>query len=157
MGSGAQGCCKAREGQEGIEPAEWRLSPAQTVLRSTLLSPTPPPSPSRPNAPWRTPPNPATRPTAARVLTAEALPGARSRCFWDLEGTPHSAGHAPGTRPQPLPPRCPAPGQHGPGLFCHTPTSGLWRVPGGSAFKTYPSSGPCSPRPLSDPPSSLPR
>ena len=107
MGSGAQGRCKAREGQEGIEPAEWRLSPTQTVLRSTLLSPTPPPSPSRPNAPWRTPPNPATRTTAARVLTAEALPGARSRCFWDLEGTPHSAGHAPGTRPQPLPPRCP--------------------------------------------------
>lgn len=44
-----------------------------------------------------------------QVLGAEALPGARSRCFRDLETTPHSAGHAPGTCPQPLPPGCSGP------------------------------------------------
>ena len=107
--SGAQGSRKAREGQKGIKLAEWRLSPTQTVLRSTLHSPTPPPSLSRPNAPWRTPPDPANQTNECQVLGAEALPGARNRCFRDLETIPHSSRHAPGTCPQPLPPRCPGP------------------------------------------------
>lgn len=123
-------------------------SPTQTVQRSTLHSPTPSPSLSQPNAPGRTPTPTPDQTNECQVLGAEALPGARSRCFRDLETTPHSAGHAPGTCPQPLPPGWLRSQARMALDSSHTPTSGLWRVPGVS--------GPCSPRPLNDPPSFLP-
>lgn len=54
-------------------------------------------------------PQPRHQTNGCQVPAAEALPGARSRCFQDLETTPHSAGHAPGTWPQPRPSRCSGP------------------------------------------------
>ena len=103
------------------------------------------------------PANPATRPTDASCsrqkpcLEQGAGASGTQKAPLTLQGTLLEPS------PSPSRPGAQAPGQDGPGLFCHTPTSGLWRVPGGSAFKTYPSSGPCSRRPLNAPPSCLPR
>ena len=147
--SGAQGSRKAREGQTGIKPAEWRLSPTQTVLRSTLHSPTPPPSLSWPNAPWRTPPRPAPPQPDQR------MPGARGRSpAWSKEPV------LPGPRNHPS--LCRARSRHLPPApssqvlrpqartaldSSHTSTSSLWMWGLWSR----------SPRPLNDPPSFLPR
>lgn len=65
------------------------------------------PAPHGQMLPGGPPRQPRHQTNGCQLLTAEALPGARSRCFWDPESTPDSAGHAPGTQPQPLPPRCP--------------------------------------------------
>lgn len=139
--SGAQGSqSKAREGRKG---SNLQVGLPQTVRRSH-----PPALPSlqplTAKCSWEDP-----HPSPDQIAMPEcqvALPGARSRCFRDLETTPHSAGplwHLPPAFP--LPPGCGPKAQNGPGLLTHPhlveDSWGLWS---------------CSPHPLNDPPSFLP-